>query len=243
MMFRMQSAWSSFPRIRWWGVQWMVGRIPEVPTRVLEGLQEGGVAEQALEAALEDLGVLERARAQEVLQELGRGVVAEEAEVKALRVVEQLAHLLLIARAHARGHCATMRVFQCSFSRLLSRLQQISCPQLPCKYCGTRCPHPFRNRAFHTRWCASRLQERCAARARAPMEPTLLPAITRGSRSCSRSAFTTPCMTKCTQCVSLRRCTKPASLVAAQARHDRKEDPGKTQAGCISKRTCIVTLW
>ena len=166
MMFRMQSAWSSFPRIRWWGVQWMVGRIPEVPTRVLEGLQEGGVAEQALEAALEDLGVLERARAQEVLQELGRGVVAEEAEVKALRVVEQLAHLLLIARAHARGHCATMRVFQCSFSRLLSRLQQISCPQLPCKYCGTRCPHPFRNRAFHTRWCASRLQERCAARAR-----------------------------------------------------------------------------
>lgn len=74
-------------------------------TRVLEGLEEGGVAQQPLEAAGEHGRVLQRAVAHEVLHKLGRRVVAEEGQVELLDIVEELLQLSVIARSHTRRHC------------------------------------------------------------------------------------------------------------------------------------------
>ena len=72
---------------------------------MLEGLQEGGVAEEALQAHLQHARVVQRPRADEVLHELRDGVVGEEGQVEGFRVVKQLLQLLIIPRPHACGHC------------------------------------------------------------------------------------------------------------------------------------------
>lgn len=70
-----------------------------------KGLQESGVAQQAAQALLENLHVLQHALEQEVAQELGHRAVAEEGQVHGGGRVKQLAQLLVIARADDGGHC------------------------------------------------------------------------------------------------------------------------------------------
>lgn len=72
---------------------------------MLEGLEEGGVAQQPLKAAGEHGRVLQRAVAHEVLHKLGRRVVAEEGQVELLNVVKELLQFSVVARSHTRRHC------------------------------------------------------------------------------------------------------------------------------------------
>ena len=83
---------------------------------MLEGLQEGGIAEEPLQAHLQHTRVVQRPRADEVLHELCDGVVGEEGQVKGLRVVKQLFQLLIIPRPHACGHCRRTTFYTLNFA-------------------------------------------------------------------------------------------------------------------------------
>ena len=70
---------------------------------VLEGLEEGGVAQQPAQPLGEHLAVLERALEEQVPHELRRGGVGEEGEVEPGRVRKHLGELGVVARGDGRG--------------------------------------------------------------------------------------------------------------------------------------------
>lgn len=97
-----------------------------------ESFQEGGVSQEAPEALLQHLHILQGPLEQEVPEELGGCCVAEEGEVKAGGIAEQHPQLVIVPCCSCCSHCITALIHKLGLSAGHSPDHNFDCVVILC---------------------------------------------------------------------------------------------------------------